>query len=362
MTGGRLLAGVDVGGSKVAVLIADEDLQVLGRHTEPTNVAGDEPAVDLIERAVRAGLHQAGADGGRLAALGVGVPGRVDRDTGVVTLAVNLGWHELPLGRLLSERFGVPVAIENDVRAAAAGLHARRVLGDDEDLAYLSVGTGISAGAVLGGRLHRGTRGLAGEIGHVVLDAEGPICACGLRGCFEALASGPNVARQAEEALAAGRPSALTPHRPVTAVDVYRESAAGDPLALEITESVGRHVAHAVHELVMTYDVRRVVLGGGVSSAGEAFLTPILRGLDRLRAASELAREVLPDDVVQLLPDGAAAGAWGAVVLARSALADAGLPAAVGRWGRSAEPDGADPLRRARDGQTEEVIARGTTP
>jgi len=317
-----LLAGVDVGGSKLAVLITDRDLAVCARQTVETGIGGPDGAVDRIESVLDSTLSKAGLDRASLAAVGVGVPGRVDPEAGSVTLAVNLGWHDLPLGPLLADRLGLPVRIENDVRAAAAGLHERRVLGDGDDLAYLSIGTGISAGVVLDGRLHRGARGMAGEIGHVVIDDDGPVCPCGLRGCFEAIASGPAVARRAEAALDAGAASSLAAHRPVTAVDVYRAAAAGDPLAVELAESTGRHVARAVHELVMAYDVRRVVLGGGVTNAGEVFLTPILRGLDGLRAASELAREVLPADIVHLLPAGSDAGAWGAIVLARSAADD----------------------------------------
>lgn len=317
MTG--LLAGVDVGGSKIAVLVTDRDLQVCARRTVPTAVGGDDEAVERIADAIDEALHSGGAAPSDLSALGVGVPGRIDPLTGTVSLAVNLGWRELPLGPRLAERYGVPVRVENDVRAAAAGLHERRVLGDDADLAYLSVGTGISAGVVLDGRLHRGGRGMAGEIGHVVLDEAGPTCPCGLRGCLEVLASGPAVARRAEAALDTGALSVLAGHRPVTSVDVYAAAAAGDRLAVEIAETAGRYLARAVHELVMAYDVRRVVLGGGVSTAGQTFLAPILRGLDRLRDASELAREVLPADIVHLLPAAAEAGAWGAVVLARSA-------------------------------------------
>lgn len=317
-----LLAGVDVGGSKIAVLVTDGDLAVCARRTVETGIGGPDGAVDRIESVLEDTLAAAGLGRADLTAVGVGVPGRVDPDAGSVTLAVNLGWHDLPLGPLLADRFGLPVRIENDVRAAAAGLHERRVLGDGDDLAYLSIGTGISAGVVLDGRLHRGARGMAGEIGHVVIDADGPACPCGLRGCFEAIASGPAVARRAEAALDAGAASSLAAHRPVTAVDVYRAAAAGDPLAVDLAESTGRHVARAVHELVMAYDVRRVVLGGGVTNAGEVFLAPIVRGLDGLRAASELAREVLPTDIVHLLPAGSDAGAWGAIVLARSAAAD----------------------------------------
>jgi glucokinase-like ROK family protein len=316
-----VLVGIDVGGSKIAALVTDAALTVCSRHTVPTGVGPAEEAVDRIAEVVETALAAGGLNPTDLQAIGVGVPGRVDPGTGWVTLAVNLGWHDLALGSSLEERFGVPVRVENDVRAAAAGIHERRVLGDGGDLAYLSIGTGISAGVVLDGRLHRGDRGMAGEIGHVVIDADGPPCPCGLNGCFETLASGPAVARLAEAALDADGGSSLAGHRPVSAVDVYREAALGDPLALRIAEAAGRHVARAVHELVMTYDVRRVVIGGGVASAGTVFLAPIERGLDRLRAASELAREVLPADIVHLLPAGAEAGAWGGVILARSALA-----------------------------------------
>jgi glucokinase len=314
-----LLAGVDIGGSKIAVLVTDLALSPCSRHAVPTDVGSPDHAVDQIAAAVDAALALAGGDRSDLAALGIGVPGRVDRSSGTVSLAVNLGWQHLPLGQLLTDRFDRPVLVENDVRAAAAGLHARAVLGDLRDLAYLSVGTGIAAGVVLDGELHRGPRGMAGEIGHVVLDPTGPACPCGLRGCFEALASGPAVARRAEEAVAAGRPTSLARLPGITAVDVFEHAAAGDPLALELVEAVGGWVARAVHELVMAYDVRRVALGGGVASAGQTFLAPIVRGLDRLREASPLAREALPPDVVELLGAEAEPGTWGALILARTA-------------------------------------------
>ena len=324
----ELVAGVDIGGSKIAVLVATRDLDVRGRYTLPTEVGSPDRAADVVAGAVAAALEAAGASMDRLAAIGVGVPGRVDPIAGTVSLAVNLGWQELPLGPQLEALTGVPVALENDVRAAAAGLISRRVLGDVEDLAYLSVGTGISAGVVLDGRLHRGPRGLAGEIGHVVVDPSGPRCPCGLRGCLETIAAGPAVARQAAEALAAGRTSSMAPEG-LTASAVYQAAAAGDPVASEVATATGAHLARAIHELVMAYDVEVVVLGGGVAGAGSAFLDPILMALDSMREASPLAREVLRPDVVHLLPADADAGAWGAVALARTAAAtDLAAPAA----------------------------------
>jgi glucokinase len=316
---GELLAGVDIGGSKIAVLVTDLALTPCSRYTARTEVGSPDRAAGQIAEAIDAALALAGAGRSDLAAIGVGVPGRVDRATGTVSLAVNLGWQHLPLGRLLVDLFERPVLVENDVRAAAAGLHARGILGDLRDLAYLSIGTGIAAGVVLGGELHRGPRGMAGEIGHVVLDPNGPPCPCGLHGCFESLASGPAVARRATGALAAGRASSLREVPAISAVHVFDHAAAGDPLALELVEAVGGWVARAVHELVMAYDVRRVALGGGVASAGQTFLAPIVRGLNRLREASPLAREALPPDVVELLGAEAETGTWGALILARGA-------------------------------------------
>jgi glucokinase len=319
-----LLVGVDVGGSKIAVLVVDRGERVLARQVAPTAAGSPERAADEIALVVGGALAQAGATIDDIAAVGVGVPGRVDPLSGAVTLAVNLGWTDLPLGGRLEALFGRPCVVENDVRAAALGLHRRHVVGDVDDLAYLAVGTGVSAGVVLHGRLHRGARGLAGEIGHVIVEPDGARCACGQNGCLETLVSGSAIARLAREAIESGRPTTLAadaddPTTDPTAVDVYRAAASGDPLATEIADAVGRRLAWAVHLLVMTYDVERVVLGGGVSHAGETFVLPIRRELERMRATSELAREQLAPDIVELLPTGADAGAWGAVIIAGAA-------------------------------------------
>ncbi len=317
-----ILIGVDIGGTKIAVLVVDREGRVRAREVAPTAAGSQDTAADAVGEVVEQALATAGERMDRVAAIGVGVPGRVDPATGTVTLAVNLGWSNLELGRRLEQRLGRPCVLENDVRAAALGLHRRRVVGDIDDLAYVAVGTGVSAGVILGGQLHRGVRGLAGEIGHVIAVSSGPACSCGERGCLETLVSGPAIARDARAAVATGAPTRLAAIEAPTAVDVYREATDGDHVALAITEAVGRRLAWAVHLLVMTYDVERVVLGGGVSHAGATFLSPIHRELDRLRRTSALAREQLPAGIVELLPAGTEAGAWGAVTLARRAIAD----------------------------------------
>jgi glucokinase len=334
-----LVVGVDIGGTKTAVLVAaargDTGGAVRTRTTSPTAVGAPERAADVIARLVDDALRAAGARRTDVAAIGIGVPGRVDRERGHVTLAVNLGWHDLALGPRVAEILGIPTVVENDVRAGALGLHRRRVFGDVESLALLAVGTGIAAGVVLHGELYRGALGLAGEIGHVVIDPNGPRCACGNTGCFETVAAGPAIVAQARAGWAAradgrsrdGRPAAADPGaggNAASAEAVFAAAAMGDGVAIDVIERAGRAIAWGIHLLALAYDVERIVLSGGVSHAGEALAEPIRRELDRYRQASPLAAEVLPPDRVHFLPAGADAGAWGAVTIARAMLAAGG--------------------------------------
>jgi glucokinase len=309
------VVGVDIGGTKTAILVAAADGRVLARAIRPTAVGEPEQAADAIAARVEAALREAGITTEDVAALGVGVPGRVDRERGHVTLAVNLDWYDLPLGPRLAARLGVPTVVENDVRAAALGVHRRRLVGDVESLALLAIGTGISAGVVLDGVLHRGANGLAGEIGHVVIEPDGATCACGNRGCFETVAAGPAIVSRTLAGGATFAAGAAT-----GAVAAFAAAAAGDPAALGAIDRAGRAIAWGIHMLALAYDVERIVIGGGVSHAGEPLMAPIRRELDRYRAASPLAAEILRPDLVQLLPAGADAGAWGAVTIARESL------------------------------------------
>ena len=319
-----LVVGVDIGGTKTAILVCDPDGTVRARLVAPTAVGNPDRAANAIASLVEGALRDAGATAGDVTALGVGVPGRVDRERGHVTLAVNLDWHDLPLGPRLEALLGIPTVVENDVRAAALGLHRRRLFGSTESLALLAIGTGISAGVVLDGVLHRGALGLAGEIGHVVVEPDGRRCACGNHGCFETVAAGPAiVSRTLAGWVALGNghgdgPATLDAE--VGAEAVFAAAAIGDPVARDVLETAGQAVAWGIHLLALAYDVERIVIGGGVSHAGEPFMAPVRRELDRFRAASPLAAEILLPDLVQVLPAGADAGAWGAVTIARASL------------------------------------------
>jgi len=311
----EFVVGIDIGGTKTAVLVCDQIGNVAARAVAPTALGSPDVVVESIAAAVEAALDEAGGTTADVAALGVGVPGRVDPAAGSVTLAVNLGWHDLPLGLRLEERLGIRTILENDVRAAALGLHRRRAFGSVQSLAFLAIGTGISAGVVVDGKLHRGATGLAGEIGHVIVDRDGPVCACGLHGCFEAIAAGPAIAKAAE---GVGIPSTDSS----AAEGVFAAAAAGDDRASAVIEQAGRAVGWGIQLLALAYDVERIVIGGGVSHAGEAFMAPVRRELDRFRAASALSDEILRPELVVMLPPGADAGAWGAVTIARELLED----------------------------------------
>lgn len=322
MSGG-VVVGIDIGGTKTAILVCAGDGTILGRAVSPTAVGSPDRAADAIATLIEGALDEAHVAGRDVVALGVGVPGRVDRERGHVTLAVNLDWHDLPLGPRLTARLGIPTFLENDVRAAALGLHRRRVFGSVESLALLAIGTGIAAGVVLDGVLHRGAHGLAGEVGHLILEPGGLPCACGNRGCFETVAAGPAIRSRTIAGWAArrnGREHDQLPADATGARAVFAAAADGDDVATEVIESTGRAIAWGIHLLALAYDVERIVIGGGVSHAGEPFMAPIRRELDRYRAASPLAAEILLPNLVQLLPPGADAGAWGAVTIARDSL------------------------------------------
>lgn len=309
-----LTAGLDVGGTKTALVVTDEHDRLLLHDvvpTEPSDLAGQ-----AIGLARRAGREMQGR-GLRLRAVGVAVPGRVQPIEGTLALAVNLGAPALPLARLLEAATGLPSYVEHDARAAAAWLRDSPVYGG-RYLAYLSVGTGISAGVVIDGELLRGVGGLAGELGHTVAQPDGPRCSCGLAGCLEAVAAGPAIARQARDAVASGRASSLSSE--ATSADVFRAAAEGDGLATELADAAAGHLARAVRALVLLFGVERVVLGGGVAAAGGQLLERLLAQLDCERLSSPLIEAALTTVSVDVLPPDTEAGARGAAAIARAGV------------------------------------------
>jgi glucokinase len=311
---GPLVFGIDFGGSKlsgVAVAAAGRGETVAEARRPVDGRSLDAQIIDLARELEK------GA-GAAPVAIGVAVPGQVDPEGGVMRLAVNLEAGEIAIGPLLERALGVPCRVEHDARAAALWL-----LEEGRDpgasLIYLSVGTGISAAVVIEGRLVRGLTGIAGEIGHTQAVEDGPACPCGLTGCLETVAGGPAVARMAAAAMSRGQGTALNPAA-LSAEEVYRAAAGSDQAGRAIADSVGIHLARAIRGLVLGYGIDSVVIGGGLSRAGAAFLDPITAELERERAASALVRRAVSIPSIRLLAPDIEAGALGAVLVARTSL------------------------------------------
>ncbi|MFO1540107.1 MAG: ROK family protein [Chloroflexota bacterium] len=314
-----VLAGVDVGGTSIAVRLATPDLHDLGRHALPTERGAPDRAGAQVVAAIDAACAALGVDPAAVAAIGIGVPGHVDPVAGTVRMAVNLGWDALPLRAQVQALRPLPVGLDNDVRGAAEGVRARRLLGEVRDFVYVAVGTGIAAGIVLDDRVLHGTHLFAGEIGHIVVEEGGPRCNCGQHGCLEAIAGGPAVAALARAAIEAGAASTLADHAALGAAEVYAASMAGDAVARAAVARAARALARTFAVVDAVLDIPCIAIGGGVASAGAAFFGPLEDALDAIRATSPFAATILPRDLIRPLPAGDDAGTWGAVLLARAA-------------------------------------------
>ena len=321
----RLLIGVDVGGTKIAVASVDGQGNIHGRVHSPTNVTGPEMTVRSIAEAIQAAIAASGSTQGDNKGFGLGIPGKVDPERGIGILSVNLGWRDVPVKSMLEEKLGLPCFVENDVKVAALGESRYGTGKGAHNLVYLSIGTGIAAGVIIEGRIYRGSTGMAGEIGHAIIERNGPRCKCGTRGCLEALAAGPAIAVLAMSAIEAGSETSLREMTEankgvVTAEMVCQAAAQGDHVAHEIFEEVGTYIGLGIHMLVMLYDPEVVILGGGVAEAGDLLLNPVRRELERLATWSYVAKEVLKPGIVRLTALGADVGILGAAALAEREL------------------------------------------
>ena len=309
----RATIGVDVGGSSIEAVAYDETGRIAARYQTAAVLQGGRQIASSAVTAVRALKVE------DCAAVGVGVPGQVDPTTGQLTMAVNLGVGSEPydLAEEIELAVGAPVTIENDVRAAALGAFESLLLEEQglESLTLVSLGTGISAGVVLHGALLRGDHGMAGEIGHVVVDESGPLCRCGQRGCLEAMAAGPAIARAWPKGTDGTAATAL-----------FSAAVQGDPSARKVASRITGHVTTALTWLAAAYDTEVIVLAGGVPQSGDDFLYMVRDQVQQRGATSELAARRLRPDQVTLASVDDPPGPRGAAALAAKQL----LPQAGG--------------------------------
>jgi glucokinase len=293
---------LDVGGTKLAAGVVTGDGVVHSFLTAPARRS--EGPGPMIERLVALGWEAvlaAGVPWERIPAIGIACGGPLDPTRGVILSPPNLpGWDEIPLTTIVSEALDRPAVVDNDATAAAvaewwygAGRGA-----SVRDLVYLTISTGVGGGLILDGRPYRGAAGNAGELGHLTVDWRGRQCGGGRRGCLEAYASGTNIAARAREVLAAdATPSSLRDLEEVTARDVAEAARAGDPLAGSIWDETTAILASAVANILDVFNPELVVLGGGVTRAGDQLLVPVRDGAlaQAMGPAAKAGRVVLAE-------------------------------------------------------------------
>lgn len=314
--------GIDLGGTKIAGILADAGGAVLAKEKVLTRKEeGREKVIARIFALVRTLL--AAAEEGEVKGIGICSPGPPNPKTGVIIEAPNLQWKDVPIITLLEKEFNLPAVLENDANAAAYGEYVYGAAKGRKDIIYLTVSTGIGGGIIVNGELVYGRDFSAGEAGHMVILPDGPLCSCGRRGCIEILASGSAIAREAKALLAkdskgvSGHADLLwemtggDPEK-LTAKEVGAAAAQGDRLALSVLEKAFRYLGIALGNLVNLLNPEIIVIGGGVAKMGPMLFQPVIQAME-LSAFAHMRRD-LP--VVPALLGGEA-GTKGMVALVR---------------------------------------------
>ena len=327
----RTVIGVDIGGTKVAAALlrgrwpgpgalsraSRETPEIIDRFTVPTDVSSVRACLDGIIACIADVEHGSG----RVEGIGVGVASTVDFAAGHVAESVNLPLTDVPLRDLLTQRFGVPVVVDNDATAAAVGEHAYGAGAGADEMLMLTLGTGVGGGIICGGRPYRGYSGAAAELGHIVIDLNGPKCPanCSNHGCLEAYVAGPAMAAAAVAAAqaqpASGLGRALAAGRAVDGRLLCHLGLEGDTSAVAVLERLGEYLGIGLVTLVNIFNPELIVIGGGAAEAGELLLGPARRVL--LARGSRPARDQVRVVPAALGPD---AGFIGAAALALGEL------------------------------------------
>ena len=320
----EVIVGIDMGGTSLRALVVNSHNEILAVEKEPTNVTQKPDALirdlaAMVEDVVRA----AGLRKSQLRAVSIGAPGAVDPEHGMVYHAPNLGWDAVPLGATLGKLLHVPVFAENDVNAGVVGEHALGAGRGAKELVGIFVGTGIGGGIISKGQLYLGSRGAAAEVGHMIVQVDGPLCGCGNHGCIEALASRTAMERDVREAIRGGEKSCvlkLMEERGkdrMTSSIIQRALKKNDPVMRKVVKRAQYYLGMLVASVVNMLDPECVVIGGGIAERlGEYYIAPI-----RKTAYENFLRRHDAERVKVVCGTlGDNAGALGAVVLARRRL------------------------------------------
>jgi glucokinase len=310
------MIGVDLGGTKMLLGVLDAEPKVLWESREASTGQTEDELVELLVREVSE-AHDACPES---AAVGLGIPATIDHDKGIAVSAVNLPLENLPIRDLVGGRVGLPVFVDNDATVAALAEHLYGAARGAENAVMLTIGTGIGGGLILGGEVYRGSTGAGAELGHTVIEADGPPCQgnCPGRGCVETLASGTALGREGRAAADREPDSALgklkAAGEQVDGKVVTEAALGGDKTAVGVFDLVGSRLGVALASFANIFEPEVFVIGGGVIAAGDLLLDPARRELEK-RALPPMKR--IPVVAAEL---GADAGMIGAAAMARIEL------------------------------------------
>jgi len=276
-TADLIALAIDLGGTQFRVAAVTREGEVMARFAAPSR-AEDEPQA-VVHDLVAAVTHVRHEMEGRgVLGIGVAAPGPIDDSARLVLIAPNFPrWKNMPLADELERATGLPAYLGNDANLAALGEHRAGAGRSSRHMVYLTVSTGIGGGIIVEGKLLLGSRGAAGEVGHMQIEFNGPPCNCGNRGCLEAYASGHGLVRRALAAIQSGRATSLAEKGDeLTGADIAHGAQSGDSLALELMDTAGRALGVGVRNLIHIFDPSVVVIGGGVSQSGPLLWDPML--------------------------------------------------------------------------------------
>ncbi len=308
------VVGIDIGGTKLATVVADDSGKILSNVRRPTRAdKGPEYAIQLLFEMVYETITQAGLEQETISAIGVSCGGPLDTKTGVVYSPPNLpGWDAFPLKTQLESEFKIPTIIENDANASALAEYRFGGGRDYEAILYMTMSTGIGGGIVIDGKIYHGANDSAGEVGHQILLPDGPLCGCGKRGCLEALCSGPAIARRAKEAVRKESNTVILTladgHiETIKSEHVLAAARQDDLLALKLIDETAYYMGWGIANLVNILNPDIVLLGTIAIAAGDLLLEPIRKTVTNLAMARPAeAVEIMPAQLGKSLGDLAA--------------------------------------------------------
>jgi glucokinase-like ROK family protein len=291
------VVGVDFGASHLSILIADLGANILEEVEIPINIQdGPKVCIDQADHLLNELLSKVGKELPDILAIGVGVPGPIVSEAGMVLAPpIMPGWDRFPIRDTLEKMWGCPVSLSNDAELGVLGEWAAGAGRGEQYLTYIKIGTGIGAGLLLDGQIYRGVSGSAGEIGHLTIEESGPLCECGNHGCLEAIAGGRAIARQAQEIVRKGHRTQLSSIKPIEAIstrDVASAAQLGDLAAQQLLTRAGTYLGIAIAGIVNMFNPGMVIIGGGVAQSGDILLEPIRLAVQRrsLPAATKAVR------------------------------------------------------------------------